>query len=228
MTNEIRDIVEQIVLQMNTQITGEFNAGDLKTYSCNTKWARIGKIVKDSLNNEYLITDISTNEWILTNDTDPLSPNLDGIIQLPVPYFISGTKLATNSEWTKATPNLLQKTPLIWLLEVIRLKGFGRESTMELETDLRIFFLDETNVAQYYTADHRENVVYPMEQLAMEFINTIGRNRNFKTIEEYEMITFSRFGVERDSGVFQNVLDANLSGVELRIRLEKFKENCIC
>ena len=228
MTNEIRDIVEQIVLQMNTQVTGEFNAGDLKTYSCNTKWARIGKIVTDSLNNEYLITDISPNEWILTNDTDPLSPNLDGVIQLPVPYFISGTKLATNSEWTKATPNLLQKTPLIWLLEVIRLKGFGRQSTMELETDLRIFFLDETNVAQYYTADHRENVVYPMEQLAMEFINTIGRNRNFKTIEEYEMITFSRFGVERDNGVFQNILDANLSGVELRIRLEKFKENCIC
>lgn len=228
MTNEIRDIVEQIVLQMNTQITGEFNSGDLKTYSCDTKWARVGKIVLDSLNNEYLITDISPNEWILTNDTDPLSPNLDGVIQLPVPYFISGTKLATNSEWTKATPNLLQKTPLIWLLEVIRLKGFGRQSTMELETDLRIFFLDETNVAQYYTADHRENVVYPMEQLAMEFINTIGRNRNFKTIEEYEMITFSRFGVERDNGVFQNILDANLSGVELRIRLEKFKENCIC
>lgn len=228
MTNEIRDIVEQIVLQMNTSITGEFNPGDLKTYSCDTKWARVGKIVLDSLNNEYLITDISPNEWILTNDTDPLSPNLDGVIQLPVPYFISGTKLATNSEWTKATPNLLQKTPLIWLLEVIRLKGFGRQSTMELETDLRIFFLDETNVAQYYTADHRENVVYPMEQLAMEFINTIGRNRNFKTIEEYEMITFSRFGVERDNGVFQNILDANLSGVELRIRLEKFKENCIC
>lgn len=228
MTNEIRDIVEQIVLQMNTQITGEFNSGDLKTYSCDTKWARVGKIVLDSLNNEYLITDISPNEWILTNDTDPLPPNLDGVIQLPIPYFISGTKLATNSEWTKATPNLLQKTPLIWLLEVIRLKGFGRQSTMELETDLRIFFLDETNVAQYYTADHRENVVYPMEQLAMEFINTIGRNRNFKTIEEYEMITFSRFGVERDNGVFQNILDANLSGVELRIRLEKFKENCIC
>lgn len=228
MTNEIRDIVEQIVLQMNTQITGEFNSGDLKTYSCDTKWARVGKIVLDSLNNEYVITDISPNEWILTNDTDPLPPNLDGVIQLPIPYFISGTKLATNSEWTKATPNLLQKTPLIWLLEVIRLKGFGRESTMELETDLRIFFLDETNVAQYYTADHRENVVYPMEQLAMEFINTIGRNRNFKTIEEYEMITFSRFGVERDNGVFQNILDANLSGVELRIRLEKFKENCIC
>jgi hypothetical protein len=228
MTNEIRDIVENLVLQMNTQIIGEYDVNDLKTYSCDTKWARIGKIVKDSSDNEYLITDIAPNEWILTNDNDPLPPNLDGVVQLPVPYFISGTKLATNSEWTKATPNLLQKTPLIWLLEVIRLKGFGRQSAMELETDLRMFFLDETNVSQYYTADHRENVVYPMEQLAMEFINTIGRNRNFKTIEEYEMITFSRFGVERDNGVFQNILDANLSGVELRIRLEKFKENCIC
>lgn len=228
MTNEIRDIVENLVNQMNTTITGEFDPNDLKTYSCKTKWARTGKIVKDSLNNEYLVTNIEPNEWLTSNDIDPLAPNLNGVIQLPEPYFISGTKLATNSEWTKATPNLLQKTPLIWLLEIIRWRGFGRESALELETDLRIFFLDETNVTQYYTADHRENVVYPMEQLALEFIDTVSNNRNFKTIEDYEMITFSRFGVERDNGMFQNILDANLSGVELRIKLEKFKENCKC
>ena len=122
----------------------------------------------------------------------------------------------------------MKKTPLIWLLEVIRLRRYGRDSVIEFESDLRLFFLDETNVSQYYTADHRENVVYPMERLCDEFIKVVEKNKNYQTIDNYDIITFSRFGVERDNGMFQNVLDANLSGVELRVTLTKYKENCKC
>jgi hypothetical protein len=67
-----------------------------------------------------------------------------------------------------------------------------------------------------------------MERLCDEFIKVVEANRNYQTIENYDIITFSRFGVERDNGMFQNVLDANLSGVELRITLTKYKENCKC
>ena len=228
MTQEIRNIVEELVNQMDCTIVGVVNNDLGKNTFCKTKWSRSGKQLQniDTLFT-FNILNVEPNEYI---EAIPVGAGTfgSGTYELVKPYFISGTKLATNSEWSKVTPNLMEKTPLIWLLEVIRFRGFGRQSTMEFESDLRLFFLDETNVTQYYTADHRENVVYPMEQLAMEFIATIERNRNFKTIEEYEMITFSRFGVERDQGVFQNILDANLSGVELRITLEKFKENCKC
>ena len=228
MTEDIRNIVEDLVNQMNCEITGVIDNTIAKNTFCSTKWARSGKILTDvDTGALFKITNVQPNQWI---DAIGLSAQVfgSGTYELVKPYFISGTKLATNSEWSKVSPNLMDKTPLIWLLEVIRFRGFGRQSTMEFESDVRLFSLDVTNVTQYYTADHRENVVYPMEQLAMEFINTIGRNRNFKTIEDYEMITFSRFGVERDQGMFQNILDANLSGVELRITLEKFKKNCIC
>jgi hypothetical protein len=67
-----------------------------------------------------------------------------------------------------------------------------------------------------------------MEELAKGFIDAMASNRKFKTVEDYEMLTFSRFGVERSDGMFQNILDANLSGVELRVTLTKFKENCKC
>jgi len=229
MTEDIRNIVENLVNQMNCTIEGVIDNDLMKNTFCQTKWARSGKKIT-SVDTEtiYQITNVVSNEYI---DAIPVSSPVvfgSGTYELVKPYFISGTRLATNSEWTKVTPHLMEKTPLIWLLEVIRYRGFGRQSTMEFESDLRLFFLDETNVAQYYTADHRENVVYPMEQLAMEFINTIGRNRNFKTIDDFEMITFSRFGVEQEQGVFKNILDANLSGCELRITLEKFKENCKC
>ena len=228
MTQEIRNIVEDLVNQMDCTIVGEVDNLIMKNTFCKTKWARPGKQIQNlETNFVFNIINVEPNQYI---DAIPIGAGTFGsaTYELVKPYFISGTRLATNSEWTKVTPNLMDKTPLIWLLEVIRFRGFGKESTMEFESDLRLFFLDETNVSQYYTVDHRENVVYPMEQLALEFINTVGKNRNFKTIEEYEMITFSRFGVERDQGMFQNILDANLSGVELRIKLEKFKENCKC
>ena len=228
MTREITQIIEQIVGEMDRTIVGVVNNDLGKNTFCKTKWARKGKQIQN-LDTGFVfnIINVEPDEYI---DALPVVAGTfgSGLYELGQPYFISGTRIAANSEWTKLTPKLLDKTPLIWLLEVIRFKGYGRESMMEFESDLRLFFLDETNVAQYYTADHREQVVQPMEELAMEFMATIGRNRNFKTIEDFEMVTFSRFGVERENGMFQNVLDANLSGVELRLTLEKFKENCKC
>lgn len=227
MMNEITLEIKQLVDQIDTQIVGEYNQNTDRFDTCNTKWARVGKVVTDSLENKYSIIEVATNKYL---NLSPIGhQNIPtNLLYLNDPFWITGTKLATNSEWSKAEKNLMKKTPLIWLLEVIRLRRYGRDSVIEFESDLRMFFLDETNVAQYYTADHRENVVYPMERLCDEFIKVVEANRNYQTIENYDIITFSRFGVERDNGMFQNVLDANLSGVELRITLTKYKENCKC
>lgn len=227
MINEITFEVNELVDQISTEIVGAYDPQLLKYLTCNTKWARVGKIVTDQLNNKYNITEVATDEYLILQPINHTNEQIE-VLYLNDPFWITGTKLATNSEWSKAEKNLMKKTPLIWLLEVIRLRRFGRDSVIEFESDLRMFFLDETNVAQYYTADHRENVVYPMERLCDEFIKVVEANRNYQTIENYDIITFSRFGVERDNGMFQNVLDANLSGVELRITLTKYKENCKC
>lgn len=227
MINEITNEIKQLFDQINPELTGAYDSNTSRFVTCNTKWARKGKIVTDDLENKYSIVEVVTDEYItlspIGHQNEPTN-----VIYLNEPFWITGTKLATNSEWTKAEKNLMKKTPLIWLLEVIRLRRYGRDSVIEFESDLRLFFLDETNVSQYYTADHRENVVYPMERLCDEFIKVVEANRNYQTIENYDIITFSRFGVERDNGMFQNVLDANLSGVELRVTLTKYKENCKC
>jgi len=176
----------------------------------------------------YIITEVEPNEYIKADPIAPNGPPLDGIITLPTPYWITGTRTATNREWTIKDNNLLDKTPIVWLLETLRFRQYGRQSTYDFDADLRIFFLDETDPVNYYTADHRENVVYPMQNLANEFISTIARLRKFKVIDDFELITFSRFGVEQQPGMFQNILDANLSGVELRITLTMYKANCKC
>ena len=224
MINELSNIVQNIVFAMDYSIQGVYSVDDQKTYACQTKWARVGKIVWNN-NQKFLVESLEEDEWLVgQHDTQVL----DGTIYLPQPIFIHGTKKATNREWTILNKNVTSKTPIIWLLGSLNYKQFGRESTIDIESSLRIFFLDETDVTNYYTADHVTQVVYPMEQLAMEFINTINKNRNFKTIEDWDIIEFTRFGVEQENGMFQNILDANLSGVELRITLTKYKENCKC
>ena len=225
---DIAYIVKELVNAIDNTIIGDFNALTGHIDTCHTKWVRVGKIVQNSAGNEYRVTSVVVDEYITAVPILPSSPQLDGVITIPNPFWISGTHIATNNEWTKASKNLLSKTPMAWLLETLRMQKFGLGDTRDFESEIRIFFLDETDVVNYYTADHREQVVEPMEELAKAFIDVVVLNRNFKTLDEYEMHTFSRFGVERNDGMFQNILDANLSGVELRVTLTKYKENCKC
>jgi hypothetical protein len=229
MIDEVAHIVEELVGKMDTTIEGVYNISTGNTDYCDTKWARKGKKISSS-GDVFTISAIDYNNFITPtyNGVVMPTPELNGVTQLPLPFFISGTKLATNREWTIAGKDVTKKTPIIWLLETMTERNFGRGSSLDREMQLRIFFLDETNIVNFYTEDHRREVVYPMQQLVREFIRTIEADRRFKTIEDYTMKTFSRFGVEKDNGVFQNILDANLSGVELIITLTKYKENCKC
>ena len=222
MINDISQAVENIVNAINPTIDGVYlPAPDEFTTVCNTKWARIGKYVNDSQNNSFLITDINYDNWIKAGV-------IDGEITLPIPYFVPGTKIEANREWTISTNDLTQKTPLVWLLHGIRYNAFGRESVYAWESDLRIFFLDETDILNFYTKDHIQQVVIPMTKLADEFVKVVKNDRSFLRVDNWEIVEFSRFGNEQENGYFKNILDANLSGVELRIKLTKYKENCKC
>jgi len=222
MINDISNAIESIVNAIDTTIYGVYlPAPDEFTTVCNTKWARIGKTITDSQGTPFLITDINYDNWIKAGI-------IDGEITLPAPYFVPGTKIEANREWTISTNDLTQKTPLVWLLHGIRYNSFGKESVFAWESDLRIFFLDETDILNFYTKDHIQQVVIPMTKLADEFVKIVQSDRSFLRVDNWEIIEFSRFGTEQENGYFKNILDANLSGVELKIKLTKYKENCKC
>lgn len=229
MTNEVSNIIKGLCTSIDNEVFGVYDSVNDRTYICNTKWMRVGQIVEDSNGFQYRILSVEYDEYVTWEPVLITNPNdLEGVITLPSPYWITGTQLATNREWTISTPNLSSKLPLIWLLEVIRMRKYGMESTYDFDADIRMFFLDQTNITQYYTEDHRNLVMYPMEKLCQEFLNVVNEDARFVRYTDYELITFSRFGTERSDGMFANILDANLSGVELRIRLVKYKANCIC
>jgi hypothetical protein len=228
MNQDISNIIDQIVLDIDNTIEGTFNVTLNRTDVCKTKWIRKGKKVKNSSGNEYMVIDFAVDEWVVATPIVSTSPPLNGTISINEPYFITGTKMSANREWTIVTNDVTAKTPIVWYLDFIRFKQFGKESTIEFESELRIFFLDETDVRNYYTKDHRDNVVRPMTELVNGFIESVNGNRVFKRIEDFEILTFSRFGVEKENGMFQSILDADLSGVELRLTLIKYKNNCKC
>jgi hypothetical protein len=221
MIEDISQAIEGLVGQLDNTFEGIFNTSLDVIEVCNTKWARAGKMIQFG-NDEFLIQTIQYDQFFTTGDAQT------GMFTIAQPYFVPGTPISANREWTIADNNLMDKTPLVWLLHDIRYRKFGRESVFEWEADLRLFFLDETNTAQFYTRDHIQNVVVPMSKLAEEFIKVVNANRSYLTLDQWEVLNFTRFGTEREGGSFSNILDANLSGVELRITLTKYKENCKC
>jgi len=224
---EITEIIREIVAKIDISIIGTYNPTTQKTEYCGTKWARKGKTVLDEVGNVYLIDQFEPGESLtVTQQNQPLTP-LEGVTFLNSPYFQTGTKLAANMEWTKSKNLVIEKTPLIWLFEIIDEGKKGRGDSREFETNFRIFFLDETDPAQYLTEDNRREIVEPMANLAESFLDVIRADRTFKRLDDYNIKSFSRFGVETEQGVVQNILDANLSGVELRFTLTKYK-NKIC
>lgn len=230
MIEDVCDILEVVVNSIDNTIEGTNIAPGVATF-CDTKWARVPKrLVRVSDGEEWVVTDVLMNEQITATylGTTIPEPTLEGIFGLPIPYWITGTRLAANNEWRMVTNDVAAKTPIIWLHETIMEVIYGREASLERSSEIRLFFLDETNTKDYYTKDHRKFVVNPMQQLVDAFIGAINENSQFKNVESYRMKTFSRFGFEQEQGVMQNILDSDLSGVELQFTLEKFKINCKC
>jgi|TARA_R110001592_G_scaffold353351_1_gene652113 hypothetical protein len=225
---EASQYIKDLVSNIDNSLFASYDSASGKSFICNTKWARVGKVITDSLNRKFKVIEIGYDSYIIADPVSGGAEVLEGTCYLINPFFITGTKKATNMEWNLADSNLENKLPLVWLLEVISETGYGRGSSIEKEIETKLFFLDETDPSQYYTKDHREQVVIPMQKLMLEFLKAVENDRMYKSVENYRYKTFSRFGVEQETGVIKNVLDANLSGVALELTLTRFKENCKC
>tara|TARA_R110000751_G_scaffold73709_2_gene149079 strand:+ start:1976 stop:2641 length:666 start_codon:yes stop_codon:yes gene_type:complete len=221
MIKDISNFIEELVQGIDSTLIGKYDPINEYTTLCDSKYSRKGKYVTDISDNKFLISDLDPDKWIKAGDAT-------GVLKLPDPYFLSGTRISANREWTISTEDLTKKTPIVWLLSDIRYFQYGRDSAFDWESEIRIFFLDEGDAVNYYSADYISNVVYPMSRLAELFIDSVKKNRKYKTLDQWEIINFTRFGTEDQSGYVQNIIDANLSGVELRISLTKYKENCTC
>jgi len=219
----MRDIVyiveEEIIDQMNCVITVLSINGTVLTV-CNVKWARVGTVLTDSLSQTYTVTAV---DYVLKTIT--ITPNgaytfVGKVINLNKPYFFTGTPISTNKEWKSFSNDQRQKVPFAWLVEPNDEDFKDDTNTLERESDLLMVFLDSNDISQWQTMDTHDNRLRSLYNMVEEFVDTIKREPLFYSLEmSYKTKNFTKFGKETSSGMEANIIDGNLTGVELRLTL---------
>jgi hypothetical protein len=232
---DIYDIVKEEIfdnIDLNVKvITANTSSGGTQVVTlCNNKWIRVGQNLTDSGDNLWIITAIATNgDVTLTVPSGESDLVRDAILTIKHPQWLFGTHWSANNEYTLKGNDSRVKLPLIWLVENVEETEYGIRSSKERDSRVRIYFLDDNNPTQYLNADYRLNVVSPMIALKDEVIRVIKDNLLFGVLESWQTRPLTRFGNEEEKGYFENILDENLSGVELRITLPiNKKKNCKC
>lgn len=229
----VRDeIVERMDPDLQVKSFAVDGTGQTWTFvmKCSVKWARIRKTLTDTSDNLFTITAVNytTNTITATAPADQPYDEL-GTLTLEDPYFFIGTPLSTNAEWLMATNDERLKTPFIWMVEPTAERMRPEYHSLERESDLRIVFLDSHNSKDWVTKDAHDNRLQSLYNMADEFVNAIRGNLLFDDIDgDIQIRNFTRFGTETQQGFDANIIDADLTGIELRLTLPVLKQSCNC
>jgi hypothetical protein len=236
----IEDIIEGVVDSIDktcvvSRIVDNIDLVQATLYLCDLKWIKVGSIISDGLGHEVPVIEVGTN-YIVFDKTDYIAENEATFVWTSKTltivkdiYYVKGTALAVNGEWTKLTSDEREKTPFVWLVkpttETTNLNGQGIVRTAEL----RIYFLDATDVTNYTEDDHNVEVLTPLWQWVVAFFEAIRKNKDFANIDNYTSRELNRFGTETPQGFEANILDSNLSAIELRFTLSiRNGAKCLC
>lgn len=230
---DIFDIVkDEIVdkIDLTVKVISVSNTGNTFTIElCNNKWLRVGQNLNDGTHLWKVTSIDSVGIITATKPTGATDLVKRQVLTIKTPTFLTGTKIAVNSEWLNLDNDLRNKLPLIWLLESIEEQEFGIKSAIERKSKIRVLFLDDNNPKQYLVKDFRKNTVIPMLNLKDSFNEAVEKNHLFDYIENWNVKPFTRFGTENENGFLKNILDADLSGVQEDITLPIYKrKECKC
>ena len=212
---------DEIVDKMNNVIDVDSIAGNDITISGCLKWAAILKTVTDNIGDEYKITEIDRANNVIT--VEPLGAYVftGDILNLNLPYFFTGTPMATNAEWLQFTDDERKKTPFIWMVELTTEQPFDAKNAgrIERKSDIRIVFLDTNNVEQWLTLDTHDNRLQALYNMRSEFVRVINSNIIFNSIDNSSVVNLTKFGTETSNGFEKNIIDSNLTGIDCRFTL---------
>ena len=223
-------VKDEIHAKMNLTINVEsVTLVSTDTYAlvvCSLKWARKGLTIVDELNHSFVISEVDpTTNTIIVVGSFVWSGN--GIIQAY--KFFVGTPISTNEEWKAFNKDERKKVPFIWLVEPTSERFATSENSLERTSDLRLIFLDDNFARKWLTTEVHENRLQSVYNCVEQFILTIQNNPIFGNLPEYDLKNFTRFGTESTNGFTANIIDADLTGVELRLSLPIYKlSECNC
>ena len=222
-TKKVEATIGKLTRTVTIDTITDLGDGIYRLDTCCTYWLRPCKTITiDSVN--YKIQSFVQNESLtIKGDVLPTAATFT----ITPPYYKHGTPMATNNELFHVDND--QQLPLVWLLEILTQSVFqNEENPLDYSSDLRLFFLDEYDPEDDLTSDIYTDIIRPMQSMVEEFIKEVEKDGNYNDLDEYRTINWSKFGVyTTNKGSTSKILDAYLSGIEVRITLEIMKiENC--
>ena len=144
------------------------------------------------------------------------------------PFYFWGTPLQAQTELSNTAP--ADKYPFVYLKEIIKERNFDQFASLERESDVRIFFLDEMNKQDWHTAELYSNVLVGLNKLVDAVILQLRADTRFFTESTtFERINHSDFGLKivTNQGHIEALFADNLSGVEFVFTLS-VRSCCAC
>jgi len=201
------------------------NSGGSYTLDVNcTWWLSIAQIYEIG-GNKYKVTSFVINESITIQALGVTVLPTVTSFDISAPEYIHGTlKMAQNEVDAETDKTIL--CPFTYLFEAVTdRKNTDEESAIDIEVDLRIFWLNSANTKDWLTDDHYTNVIDPMQQMVDLFIEEIKNSKLFTNEMRFDclpLINVSENGVQ-----VKSIFDCNLSGIELRLFAE-IREDLSC
>ena len=232
-TRDTVDLVKELVSQLTPDfiissavdnLDGTFTLETINTY-----WLTINKrITIDSI--EYRITAFVINESITIKPIttgDPI-PTVT-LFTIPAPLFFHGVTLMAADEQGKPK-DPTERTPFVWLYEILDetvirddMDAWGRNSKPQL------FFMDESSLSNWTSAQHKTNVLEPMRQAVELFFDKIN---DFKGDKYKEVLTWTETGRANwgkfitDLGSVKKFFNEDLSGHQVGYDFTMSKTAC--
>jgi len=178
---------------------------------CDMFHARAGLLcLLDGVQYEIAETDRETGTVIVSGYA--VAPAL---FSMPAPHYFHGTPTATGAEISRLKD--ADKVPMVYLLEIIRETVQDEDSAYTSVADLRLFFLDVADYANWTTDDHYAKLVQGLRSLVDAFILQARKCKGFGKITTIDLITHVKFGVyQTDKGHVNSLFNERLTGIEMR------------
>lgn len=192
---------------------------------CDVKWSRVGLDITDGSEIVFSIT--AVNYENNTISMRGLEWTGNGLLQ-PYKFFV-GTPMSTNEEWKEFSNDERNKVPFVWMVEPTSEEIQPIDSDLERISEVRLVFLDDNFARKWITTEVHDNRLKGVYNAVDWFVKAIHNNYLFSFKDSYNIKNFTRFGNETANGFTADIIDADLTGVELRLSLPINKDdNCNC
>ena len=223
MLKPISEVVKEIVDKINNVIVIDGYLDNLDgTYTltvCDSLYLIPMKTVTIDGNN-YKVLSVQNNVIVLQG-TEPIVVDS---FEIQKPYFENGTPIMANIELVQM--EVAEKFPLVYLYENTRERYFN-DAVVTLESDVVLFIMDEIDPLQWTTDQHDDNVINPMRNIVEQINEIMVKYRGlFSKPSFFDVTKQPNFGNATRQGNTQSYFTDDMSGVELRLKIEYRGKTC--